>query len=86
MTDIGALERSTFEDDRLRLVRDFRIHTAHDAGNAASFFFIGNDQHVVCQGTVYIVQGLHGFIGLSPTGDEMMAGDFIVVIGMERNA
>ena len=86
MTDVGAFEGSTFEDDRRRLVRDFRIHAAHDAGDAAGFFFIGDDQHVVGQFAVYIVQSLQGFIGFGPAGDEVMAGDFIVVIGMEWDA
>ena len=86
MTDVGAFEGSTFEDDRRRLVRDFRIHAAHDAGDAAGFFFIGDDQHVVGQFTVYIIQSLQGFIGFGPAGDEVMAGDFIVVIGMEWDA
>ena len=86
VTDIGALEGCTFEDDRRRLVRDFRIHAAHDAGDAAGFFFIGNDQHVVRQFAVYIIQRLHDFVSLGPAGNEMMAGDFIVVISMERDA
>ena len=84
--DARAIERSGLEDDRRRLVRDFRFKAAHDARESGRMLGIGDDELVALRDARRIVERMEVLACGRTARRQLVARDFIIIIGMHRLA
>ena len=82
LTNRRPLKRCAFQDNRCGFFRYFRIEAAHNTGNTACLFSIGNDQHIFRQLPFNLIQGRNLFSFLCSSGNEFMSGQLIVIVCM----
>ena len=65
---------------------DAAVLAAHDAGYRACLLLVGDDQHLLAQGSVHTVQRLDGLAGAGVADDDLVALDILDVKGVHRLA
>ena len=84
--DARAVERSGFEHDRRRLLRDLGLEAAHDARKAGRMLSIGDDELRALREARAVVERVEVLALLREAGRQRMARDLIVVVGVHRLA
>ena len=82
----AALKAGGLEDDGVGALVDAAVLAAHDAGYRAGLFLVGDDQHLLAQGSVHAVQCLDGLAGAGVADNDLVALDILDVKGVHRLA
>ena len=84
--DARAVERSGFEHDCRRLLRDLGLEAAHDAREAGRMLGIGDDELRALREARAVVERVEVLALFGEAGRQRVARDLIVVVGVHRLA
>src|SRR3569832_825820 len=79
-------EVSTLDQHVFSLTGDLRLFTTHDSGEGDCFFSIGDDEHVIREGSLHAVERLELLTTVGATYDDPSTIEFLKVEGVQRLA